>query len=379
MSGPARSLWRDIETFEFEANEEQAFFKHIDELNSKTSCLCVADPSELMLDMTGTVRSNGLKFTTQALDQLCNQMLYGLKRPIKLLAGEQLTANAALGCKPDIAAASSVLNTVIKSRFNALAGCKLIVNDSTKSIDGVIGSTVEFTPHSDTVYSLLDHMTAFSGSPAFHYAHLNGRSLMLFLLSKEPKFPPGKTTSYHWGVSMLNSEIVPTKGHLRHLVCRMPADLYASGVFQGERGTFSKGAMNSDKYFGTQIAKMHEAAEEFDLLAAFRRLKAIPWVVPADRMQRGHFFRKWQDTIGFKGSFAKLSLKILHRTYLFGSSVSKEEEIDNPEELITLKVERTLFDLFTSAMYYASISAPSLSGKLQQFAFNVLKGDYDKR
>jgi hypothetical protein len=184
----------------FKAIEE--FERCLDEARA-TRPILIRRPEDILLSLNGLVQER-YQFTPWGLWSLCRRLSPNLGSVVSDLAclGNKMAKKAKV--RPDPRAAVSVLNTVIRSRFDlALNGARLIIDPVWRSIDGVVGSRYEFVSNADIFDACQEFVLSRGGE--FLSASLFGRRMYLRYANPNPWFEAGPNT-YRIGWGFSNSE-----------------------------------------------------------------------------------------------------------------------------------------------------------------------------
>jgi len=171
-----------------------------------TENVLIADPRSVMLHKSGLVNGK-YKLTVPALSHLCSKLAPGLAHLTRDIAG--IGGVAAKRTDPELA--MSILNRVLKLRFDRLAGCSFILDRNHNRIEGIVGRKYEYFPNLD-LFQRAREFTAKTHNPAtFCEAALYGRRLMLRFLNTNSVFEVTAenrpTERFFGGYHFANSEV----------------------------------------------------------------------------------------------------------------------------------------------------------------------------
>ncbi len=164
--------------------------------SSSARPLVIRRPEDILLSLDGLVQQC-YRFTPWGMWSLCHRLSPGLAGVIGDFSGNALERN--IKGRTDIRAAVSVLNTAIRLRFNdSLLGCRMIVDQLRRTIDGVVGAKYEFLGNQDLFTNSQEFVKSVDGE--FLSAAISGRRMLLRYVANRPWFTvtPLESSGYDW-------------------------------------------------------------------------------------------------------------------------------------------------------------------------------------
>jgi len=201
-TGPETHVFDLSEDTNAEARLERVLETHY----RNTESVLIADPRSVMLHKSGLVNGK-YTLTVPALSHLCSRLAPGLAHLSRDIAG----IGGVDTKRTDPELAMSILNRVLRLRFDRLAGCSFILDRSQNCIEGIVGRKYEYFPNL-ALFQRAREFTAKTHNPAaFCEAVLQGRRLMLRFLNTRPVFDVDienrPTERFLGGYHFANSEV----------------------------------------------------------------------------------------------------------------------------------------------------------------------------
>lgn len=150
-----------------------------------TSIQSLMTPQELQLDKYGKTLQGGYEYTSASFQQLCRILSAGASAFLRDIAGEnphrddrERLSNGQF--------ARRLFNEVVELRFPLLTAYRVIRDEESKLIDGVIGSK-HFTLENSALYEQVQAAVAATAKPVVFYSGvLSGRKMLLWYRSRRP-------------------------------------------------------------------------------------------------------------------------------------------------------------------------------------------------
>lgn len=201
-------------TIDYRASEnpeaEHDLLQALDDITKATQLSLVAREQDVLLYRNLKIRGV-FQLTTVALEHLCSRLAPRLYQAIVHVAGIRTNKRSV---DRDILysddAAASIINRLIKLRFNNIRGYRLLLNHQTKLADGLIGRNYEFYSNREFYQTAMDFVGSQFPAAQFWEASLSGRRLLFRLIDPEPlvlKLPGYGTEMFYRGFHFSNAEI----------------------------------------------------------------------------------------------------------------------------------------------------------------------------
>ncbi len=150
-----------------------------------TSIRSLTAPQELQLDEYGRTFQGGYEYTSASFQQLCRILSAGASAFLRDIAGE----NPHYDDRESLSSgqfARRLFNEVVDLRFPLLTAYRVIRDEESKLIDGVIGSK-HFTLQNSALYDQVQNAVVAGGKPVTFYSGvLLGRKMLLWYRSRRP-------------------------------------------------------------------------------------------------------------------------------------------------------------------------------------------------
>lgn len=176
-----RSVFAPVTALSFSANQLEELKSFLTRRSDQTEVVPISDADQLLMAADGRLVESGYRFNYIGFTQLTNAMASGLGSLFKELAGE-VARRKRDNPTPDLAAAVSIYNTVVRAQIDRLRERSLLVDHRERVVDGFLGLDYRLLDNS-AFLDLVTHEVAVRQPKAQYYrAELVGRELMLYFL-----------------------------------------------------------------------------------------------------------------------------------------------------------------------------------------------------
>lgn len=186
LKKPGRcQLYQRSELFYFDKAHQHGLESRLRRNDRATSIGSLRVPQELQLDEHGQTLQGGYRYTSTSFRQLCRILAAGASTFLRDIAGKN-PSHDGRHCLSNSQLARNLFNAVVDMRFPLLEAYRLVRDDESKLIEGVIGSK-HFTLLNSTFYAQAQSAVSTTGKQiGFHSAVLSGRRMLLWYRSRQP-------------------------------------------------------------------------------------------------------------------------------------------------------------------------------------------------
>lgn len=175
-----RSVFAPVPTVTFTAAQFAACKNFLAQRSSETEAVPVVDEQQLLLASDGSVLESGYRFNAIGFAAVANTLSVGLNSVFNDLAGETRYRVAASVASGDLAAAVSIFNSVLRARFENVRERTILVNHTTKTIEGFLGIEHRLLDNSVFLNLVAEETIAQQPTAEFYRAELIGRELRIY-------------------------------------------------------------------------------------------------------------------------------------------------------------------------------------------------------
>lgn len=347
--------------------------RYLEEVERHTTICPVADPEELTLDHTGRTHRGNFRYTASSFRKIAQMFALGLSTFLPDLAGE-VPKHMVDEDMIDAHLAREIFNNMANLRFDVLKHHRLLRNEKTKTIDGLVGQK----HHSLENLTMLEQTDSAIASAApdmeFHGGSVTGRKLTIWYRARVPfvvREIEGEPWCFYHGYYFRNSESTGTsvRGtqavYTRRGACLRP--------FERENRVSHIG-----RGFTQRLNKMFQniMSTEFKttcLVANLDKMLTEPlgYAGLSDK-EKKKFRTHFKRVIGGLGLTKTWAGKVLDDALAYGRADPTKLRMP----LLSAKrfEERTLFDVFCP-LVHMSRDLPIIRREIvQQVAYRVLNG-----
>lgn len=176
-----RSVFAPVTALSFSATQLDELKSFLAKRSDHTEIVPISDAAQLLMSADGRLVENGYRFNYIGFTQLTNAMASGLGSLFKELAGEavrRLRENST----PNLAAAVSIYNTVVRAQLERLSERSLLVDHRERVIDGFFGLEYRLLDNGTFLDLVLHEVAARQPKAQYYRAELIGRELALYFI-----------------------------------------------------------------------------------------------------------------------------------------------------------------------------------------------------
>jgi hypothetical protein len=174
------SVFAPVHVTSFSSAQFDACAQFLVQRASDTESVPIVDERQLMLTAEGRIVENGYRFNAVGFLAVCNALITGLSSVFNDLSGETRNRFSESIANGDFAAAVTIYNTALRSRFELLQGRTLLVNRRDKTVDGFLGIEHRMLDNSVFINLVNDELRNRQPDAEFYRAEIIGRELRLY-------------------------------------------------------------------------------------------------------------------------------------------------------------------------------------------------------
>lgn len=373
MVGPSadqRSIFASIVALSFSAQQEKDCAAFIAKRGVNTEIVPISDEAQLTLKADGRLVENGYRFNLISFLAVCQAISGGLSRVFGEISGEMPSKFVdADSCS--IPAAVSIYNTALRVRFESLRERSLIVDHSSRAVDGFLGLNHKLLDNS-IFFELIKERIASCGTAAvFQRAELVGRELRVYIINPTTKcadIHPNSLHTFACGWYFCNRE--DSGNSIRAIPCLFTRFGIAT---LPEQQNYRLVHVGSDLVGKTTTMLDRSLRYSFDMAALRKQIPVLCGLslgFTEDRTTRDAAIDRWSAILLQKGVHKNGVTAIMKNAMEVGADV----EPRNPLDVFTDKVleTRSVYDLFCSICRYARNQPTAIRERLQAIAAEFL-------
>ena len=182
-----RSVFAPVASLSFNAAQFDDCRNFLAQRSAQTEAVPIVDEQQLLLSADGRVTETGYRFNAIGFAAVANALVNGLNSVFNELAGETRYRFAASAVNGDLAAAISIYNMVLRSRFELLRERTLLLNHKDKTIEGFLGLDHKLLDNSVFLNLVADEMSVKQPTAEFYRAEIIGRELRAYYADMKTK------------------------------------------------------------------------------------------------------------------------------------------------------------------------------------------------
>lgn len=176
-----RSVFAPVTALAFSAAQLDDCRAFLTKRSEHTELVPISDVDQLLMGADGRLLESGYRFNYFGFTALSNALLTGLGAAFKELTGE-VVRRMRKNPVPDIPAAVSIYNTVVRSQIDTLRERNLMVDHRERVVDGLLGLDYRLLDNSAFLDIVCSEIAARQPDAQFYRAELVGRELTLYFI-----------------------------------------------------------------------------------------------------------------------------------------------------------------------------------------------------
>jgi len=367
------SLYTAPPTQAFTRGTENKLEQFLAKMEKATSALPVVDPEELQLAADGTTKRGGFRYTSYGFRQVTQLICPGLSKMLVDLSGTIKRPNL----DPKMyfpREAQYILNNALDLRGGLLSSYRIIRNEDSKLIEGLIGAKHRTLENLDSYRQMRDAVESLTTDVEFYSGLVIGRQLTLWYRNKTPVFTidtPKERVTYFPGYYFSNGEATgnSVRGtfavYSRHGICLRPFK-------QSNRVT------HIGRDFNIRLNKMFTSVLSEEISADKLEqgcndlLDTSLGYADLDKQERKRRDKKLIRDMGNVGIPKRIAESVLGEALYVGSN--EGSSVPPVYELNAVFGTRTVYDLFAASLRAARMLPANLREKAEQSAYQIMTG-----
>jgi len=362
------------ELVRFGSHEQLELYQACCELDDATVIEPVNDINDVLLRDDGT-RKDGLRFSKNALIQLCERISPGLSTLAQDLAGIKRRADV-YDEVIDPKLACRVINSCAKLRFRVKDGLytrQLIIHAPSGVIDGVVGPKYKYLAHR-TLYEAVDEMLVSADTPSvFDSAVICGRHMSMNWVVQKELFSLSNGDKYQGGYYFSNSEGGGAGVHAAASISMADTDMRCVS----ELRSVSHAGKSFNKKLGELLSGVLVCGEEqvINLRARCEKLRITPLeVFDNDKHQVNRERQKAITNLLVSRGIDNFAAKAILNFVIYG-------EAETEQDFVLLRMvnieDSCVYDMLVWLMRYADTCHGVLREKIERAAFDLFTGNLE--
>ena len=362
------------ELVRFGSHEQLELYQACCELDDATVIEPVNDINDVLLRDDGT-RKDGLRFSKNALIQLCERISPGLSTLAQDLAGIKRRADV-YDEVIDPKLACRVINSCAKLRFRVKDGLytrQLIIHAPSGVIDGVVGPKYKYLAHR-TLYEAVDEMLVSADTPSvFDSAVICGRHMSMNWVVQKELFSLSNGDKYQGGYYFSNSEGGGAGVHAAASISMADTDMRCVS----ELRSVSHAGKSFNKKLGELLSGVLVCGEEqvINLRARCEKLRITPLeVFDNDKHQVNRERQKAITNLLVSRGIDNFAAKAILNFVIYGEAGTEQDFV----LLRMVNIEDScVYDMLVWLMRYADTCHGVLREKIERAAFDLFTGNLE--
>jgi len=358
----------------FKSHEQDELYRACCELDDATVIEPVNDVTDVLLRDDGT-RKDGLKFSRNALVQLCERISPGLSSLAQDIAGLKRRIGA-YDEVIDPRLACRIINSCAKLRFRIKDGVytrQLIIHAPSGVVDGVVGPKYKYLAHR-TLYETVDELLASADIPSsFDSAVLCGRHMSMNWIVEGNLFSLSNGDEYQGGYYFSNSEGGGAGVHAAASISMVGTDMRCVSELRSVSHTgksFNKRL--GDLLVGVLVCGDARVAQLRERCAAM--LVKPLGVFDEDKHQVNRTRQRVLINLLVSQGLDSAAAKSVVNWVIYGEATDEHDFI--VQKMLNVQ-DRCVYDVLVWLMRYAATCQSMLRERVERAAFDLLMGNFD--
>jgi hypothetical protein len=366
-----RSVFAPVIALNFNSAQFDECKTFLESRVADTERLPVVDPRQLVMTADGRLAETGYRFNAIGFAAVANALMSGLVGVFNDLSGESRNRFNASSESGELAAAVSIYNTALRSRFDVMRERTLLADHRSRTIEGCLGIEHKLLDNAVFFNTIAEELEAAQPNAEFYRAEVIGRELRVYYMDVRSRRTdvyrdPRHTFAAGWyfsnredaGLAMRATNCLFTKfgpavdGRSRHTNLRhVGADFFGRATL-----LIRKAAGNS-----LDMATVSKAIS---------RLNSVPLNFSEDRAVFNSALAQWMGYLGQFKIGREFAKHIARNAAVIGSDMSPRNPLEAyNDEILT---NRNMYDLFCATLRYSKNQYHTVRDLLQSAAMQML-------
>mgnify|MGYP006915943880 CR=1 FL=1 len=362
---------------QFGQRDSENLFGILRNLDGITSVNPVVTAEELKLQPDGQTVYDECRFTGPAFNQAAQLLAPGLSKFLPDMAGTTILPDDRASLV-DAGMAVNLWNEMVDLRFALFSRHRIIRNEETKRIEGLVGHKHQFLENLALYQNAVETLATYHPECHMYAAQLIGRRFSIWFRASEPMFQlavDGKDWPFYYGYYFTNGEATGTAVRGTMAVFTPKGVCLASYRRHGQR------VNHTGKEFFQRLVQMFTAVCSAEIPhdkiregAEALLQNSLGYTMKDVRTTRNSRHKKLVHALSLLGVTKNLATEVvdvgLTEGRLQGTVVSPTQEVNR------LYSSRTLLDLFVPLLRIARKIDIARREKIEQAAFELLMGRF---
>ncbi len=361
----------------FNARQFEDLQQFLAQRGEQTLTVPISDAEQLLLAPDGRLAENGFRFNILGFQAVANGLCSGLSSLFTELMGYHQMRHIQ-ECEPNLQAAVSVFNTVVRARIELVRERTLLLDQQERVVEGFLGLNHRMLDNSAFLEIVSAEMTAKQPQARFHRAELLGREMRVFYIDpatqrKDIYSDPRHSIAAGWAFS--NSE-----DRQKAVTANLCLFTRFGVALERPKTNFRMSHVGADLAGRTAILVSRAAARELDLPAVLSQIgklqtTTLGFVDETEKFDQA--LKNWTQQLtrlGIRLDDAKL---IVRNAAMVGADLTARD----PAEVYTRSglAARTAYDLMCSLLRFSASEPSKFKDRLQMAAMDMVVAKQRKR
>lgn len=364
------SIFAPVAALAFGSRQLDDCKQFLEQRSADTEFVPISDPEQLLLAPDGRFAENGYRMNYLGFQSLAMSLSRGLPHAFLDLLG-QYGSLRQLSSAPDMLAAVSVWNTIVRARMEIVRERTLLVNRRERVVEAFLGLNHKMLDNSAFLDIVTREMEAKQPEAVFHRAELIGRELRIFYVDprtrrKDIYSDPRHTIIGGWSYNNREDQGRTINAGLC-LLTRFGVAL------ERPKHNMRLTHAGADIAGRTEIMIARTAARELDISAVLSQIGqlqtvSLGFVDDPEKLQKT--MDGWVNQLSRRGVHKSDARLIVRNAAMVGADVDERDQVDVYNRSVL--GSRTAYDLVCSLLRFARNEPPPSRDRWQIVAMDML-------
>lgn len=340
-----------VQTLTFDRSQRKQFVETLETYDAALNYHRIEEPDDLMFNREGLFQG-AYRLNTLGASQLFGEICPGFYSVVRALCNDD---HEGINSQEVIPLICGTSNRIARHRFPQLEGCRVILDDERKELDGFVGRRYVLVKNSQVFNQFVQGCEMIRGNPEFFGAQLHGRDLTATFAVTKPLASRQVDRRFYTGVAVQNRESAGRAVRAANIVYDSITQTWSADQFYTEtRVPHTRGKRFRDKMMRMADALATRQPKQSVLLNRFGEASAIV------------LGPKLDDSL-----LAKIGKRLAARASSFNVNKTQIDQV--LEDLrITKSGKCRLLDVYSACLRVATNGRVSNSLPLRQLAWNIV-------
>jgi hypothetical protein len=367
----ARSVFAPVTVLAFPPAQFESCGAFLSARTADTERVPLADAGQLIMAADGRIAETGYRFNAIGFAAVANALMPGLVGVFNDLSGEARNRHIESADSGELAAAVSIYNTALRSRFETMRERVLLVDHRAKTIDGCLSIEHKMLDNAAFYSNIFEELTAAQPNARFHRAEVTGRELRVYYLDAKSR----RTDIYQDPRHLFAGGWYFSNREDAGLALRATNCLFTKfGSAVGAKNKSSHMRHIGADFFGRAAVLIRGAAnlaiDMHDVAKAVQRINAISLNFSEDRAAFNKTVQHWCTYLAQFKIGRDAARHICRNAAVVGCDISPRSPVE--AYMQDTLASRTLYDLFCATLRYSKNQYHTIRDLLQGAAMQML-------